>query len=87
MHRCSVDGCPNEAAYEALLYDFEPEEGAVSLVQDESCPYICVEHAIENEREASGERLPWQVVEYPFTNRARHAGLTVYRQLEPALLA
>jgi hypothetical protein len=87
MHRCCVDGCPNEAAYEALLYDFEPEEGAVSFVPDGDCPYICVEHAIENERRAVGDRLPWGVVEYPHTNRAGHPGLTVYRQLEPALLA
>jgi hypothetical protein len=27
-HRCSVEGCPSLAAYEVMLYDFDPEEGA-----------------------------------------------------------
>lgn len=87
MHRCTVEGCPNVAAYEVLLYDFDPAEGAVSLLADDSCPYICVEHAIDNEHGAKGERLPWAVVEYPLTNRDRHPGLAVYKQLEPAWVA
>jgi hypothetical protein len=87
MHRCTVYGCPNVAAFEVLLYEFDPTEGAVSLVPDETCPFICVEHAIANEHEAVGERLPWAVIGYPYTNGDRHPGLAVYKQLEPAYAA
>jgi hypothetical protein len=64
-HRCGVDGCPNLAAYEVLHYSFDLEEGATVFAQDESCPYICVEHAIDNERHAQGERIRGGVVQYP----------------------
>lgn len=86
-HRCSVSGCPNLAGYEVVHYDFDPTEGAVVFVQDESCPFICVEHAIENERGSTGERAPHAVVAYPWTNRAGAPGLSVYLQLEPAWFA
>lgn len=82
-HRCCVDGCPNMAAYDALHYEFDLSEGAVVLEPDPDCPTICVEHAIENERLAEGERRPGAVVAYPHTNRARKPGLTIYRQLQP----
>jgi hypothetical protein len=82
-HRCAVDGCPNLAAYEVLIYDFELEEGAVVFEPDDTAPYLCVEHAVENERLAVGERLPGAVVAYPYTNRLSRPGLSVYRQLEP----
>jgi hypothetical protein len=85
--RCSVDGCPNLAAYEVQLYVFDPAEGAVALGPDDSCPFICVEHAIDNERQATDDRKPWLTVRYPHTNRDRHPGLTVYVQLEPAYVA
>lgn len=83
-HRCCVTGCPNLAAYDVMLYDFDPAEGTVVFRQDESCPYICVEHAIENERRAEGQRAPHAVVSYPHTNLDRAPGIAVYRQLEPA---
>jgi hypothetical protein len=86
-HRCSVEGCPNLAAYEVFLYDFDAREGAVLFRQDDTCPYICVEHAIDNERQASGERRLHSVIAYPYTNRARVPGLSVYRQQEPAYVA
>jgi hypothetical protein len=82
-HRCSVDGCPNLAAYEVVHYDFDVDEGAVLFEPDEDCPTICVEHAIENERRAAGDRRLGGVVEYPYTNRRRATGLTVYSQLPP----
>ncbi len=85
-HRCSVDGCPNLAAYDVMLYDFDPAEGAVVFTADAACPTICVEHAIANEKEARGERMPHRVVAYPYTNRGRMPGLTLYvqpRQLGP----
>jgi len=86
-HRCSVDGCPNLAAYEVFLYDFDAAEGAVVFDQDESCPFICVEHAIANERVATGNGRLHTVVAYPYTNRERRPGLSVYRQQEPAYVA
>ena len=87
MHRCCVDGCPNVAGFEVRLYEFDPAEGALALLEDESCPFICVEHAIDNERRARGDRLPWATTAYPYTNRGRHHGICVYAQLEPAYLA
>jgi hypothetical protein len=83
-HRCTVYGCPNLAAYEVFLYDFDDAEGAVLFNQDESCPFICVEHAIANERQATGSRRLHAVVDYPYTNRMRVPGISVYRQQEPA---
>lgn len=82
-HRCSVDGCPNLAAYEVLHYDFDLAEGAVIYEADESCPTLCVEHAIENERRAVGDRRPGETVVYPYTNLRGASGLTVLRQLQP----
>lgn len=81
-HRCAVDGCPNLAAFDVLLNDFDLHEGATALEPDETCPTICVEHAIANEREAVGERRPGAVVRYPFTNRRGAAGFTLYRQVQ-----
>jgi hypothetical protein len=86
-HRCCVDGCPNLAAYEVHIYGFEPAEGAVSFAVDDSCPFICIEHAIENERRATDDRKPWLTVRYPHTNRERVPGIVVYVQLEPAYVA
>jgi hypothetical protein len=86
-HRCAVEGCPNLAAYEVIHYSFGLHEGAVVFVQDEGCPYICVEHAIENERRAGGERALDAVVDYPHTNRLRRPGISIYRQQVPAYVA
>lgn len=82
-HRCSVEGCPNLAAYEVVHYDFDMDEGAIVFEPDADCPTICIEHALENERRAVGDRRPGGLVEYPYTNLARAPGLTVYRQLQP----
>jgi hypothetical protein len=82
-HRCAVEGCPNLAAYEVVHYDFDVAEGAIVLEPDEACPTICVEHAIENERRAVGDRRPGGLVEYPYTNQRAAPGLTIYRQLQP----
>lgn len=86
-HRCCVDGCPNLAAYEVHRYVFDLDEGAVAQVVDDSCPYICVEHAIENEARVTAAREPWAIIDYPFTNASRGPGLMVYVQLEPAYAA
>jgi hypothetical protein len=86
-HRCGVEGCPSLAAYEVIHYSFDLEEGALVFAQDESCPYICVEHAINNERNARGERAPDVVNDYPHTNRLRRPGISIYRQQVPAYVA
>jgi hypothetical protein len=82
-HRCSVEGCPSLAAYEVMLYAFDLEEGAVRFARDESCPHLCVEHAIANERGALGDRGVSASVSYPHTNRDRLTGVSVYLDLRP----
>ena len=82
-HRCAVEGCPNLAAYDVHRYDFDLAEGAVVFAVDEDCPAICVEHALENERRAEGERRPGSVVSYPYTNRRHATGYSVYLQPGP----
>ena len=86
-HRCAVEGCPNLAAYEVIHYSFDPSEGAVVFAQDEGCPYICVEHALDNERHARGVKSPDALIDYPYTNRAYLPGITIYRQQAPAYVA
>lgn len=80
-HRCSVDGCPSLAAYRVMLYHFDPAEGAVSFAEDESCPYLCREHALENEEEARGERSLYGRVAYPHTSRGGDRGISLYLDL------
>jgi hypothetical protein len=83
-HRCAVEGCPNLAAYEVMLYDFHPGEGAVRFERDETCPSLCLEHALDNERGAEGERGLHALVAYPHTNREGRRGVTVYLDLRAA---
>lgn len=83
-HRCVVEGRPSLAAYEVMLYGLELEEGTVRFTSDETCPYLCVEHAIDNERGAPGDRGVSGCVSYPHTNRDRRPGVSVYRDLPPA---
>jgi hypothetical protein len=70
-----------------FVYDFDSAEGAIVFDEDETCPFICIEHAIDNERHAIGERRLHGRVSYPYTNRHGMRGLTVYRQQEPAYIA
>lgn len=86
-HRCSVDGCPALAAYRVLLYDFDPVEGAIRFAPDETCPYLCREHAAENERHADGERGMHARITYPHTNRDGALGVSIYLDLPPADVA
>jgi len=80
-HRCSVDGCPSLAAYRVMLYDFDPVEGAIRFEPDETCPYLCREHAVDNEEHARGRRAPRVRVTYPYTNRDGRHGLSIYLDL------
>lgn len=86
-HRCAVEGCPNLAAYEVMLYDLDPAEGAVRFERDGTCPYLCVEHVQDNEHGARGERGVHGSVAYPHTNREGRAGLSIYLDLRPADVA
>lgn len=86
-HRCSVTGCPNLAAYEVIQYSFDLAEGAVTFAADQGCPFICVEHALDNEQRAVGPKSAHDVVAYPYTNETRAPGISIYRQLEPAYTA
>lgn len=86
-HRCGVEGCPSLAAYEVIHYSFDLAEGAATFALDDSCPYICVEHALANERGARGAKLPDSVADYLYTNRSHLPGISIYRQLEPAYVA
>ena len=80
-HRCSVEGCPSLAAYRVLLYDFDHVGGAVRFTPDDTCPYLCLEHAADNERHARGERGTHASVAYPHTNRSGERGLSIYLDL------
>jgi hypothetical protein len=83
-HRCPVEGCPNLAVYEVRVYEFDLGEGAVRFERDETCPYLCIEHAVDNERGAHGERGLHALVVYPHTNRDRKPGVSIYLDLPPA---
>lgn len=78
---CRVEACRNPADYEVILYDFYTEVGDVFFERDFTCPYICCEHAVENEERAVGVREPRGSVSYPCTNRERAQGFTIYRPL------
>ncbi len=83
VHRCTVDGCPNRAAYEVVHYDFDPTEGAVVFHEDVSRPYLCVEHAIENERSCAISYDQGRVIgNYPYTNAEHAVGRSIYRPVE-----
>ncbi len=86
-HRCSVGGCPNLAAYEVMLYDFDSEEGAVRFERDETCPYLCLEHAVDNERGAEGARGVHGLLAYPHTNGELRHGMSIYLELRSVDIA
>jgi hypothetical protein len=86
-HRCSVDGCPNLAAYCVMLYDFEPIGGAIRFEEDPSCPHLCREHAADNEEQARGDRGTHARVVYPYTNQAGEHGVSIYLDLPLADVA
>ncbi len=84
---CAVGGCNREAEYEVILYDFYPADGTVFFETDLTCPAICRSHAIENEAGANGVRQPRGAVVYPYTNRNRAQGFTIYRPISEAHLS
>ena len=80
--QCGVKGCRNPAYVEVILYDIYPSEEKVFFQQDFTCPFLCGEHMVENERKAKGKREPRGYVSYPFTNKESAQGFTIYRPLE-----
>lgn len=80
-HRCSVDGCPSLADYRVMLYAFDTIGGAIRFEPDLSCPYLCREHAADNEQQARGERGTDARVVYPYTNKGGEHGLSLYLDL------
>ena len=79
--RCSVPGCGKHAEMAVLFEDFYPHNGQFFRAQDHTCPYLCREHAIDNERRAVGTPSPREPMRYPYTNRAHGQGVSAYLPL------
>lgn len=77
---CAVAGCGNRASVEVILYDVY-QHGEVYFERDETCPYLCCDHMVENESQARGARMPRGHIDYPHTNRSGLRGFTIYRPL------
>jgi hypothetical protein len=86
VRQCQVPGCTHDAAFEVFLYQYagHPGRSDVRSKLDPTCPFICDEHAAENESGALGERNATGGLEYPYTNLERAHALTIYRPMEPA---
>jgi hypothetical protein len=82
--KCSVTDCGEDAYVEVILYDVytAKAERKVFFKRDHTCPFLCRDHMVENEKGAEGERKPRGVTRYPFTNRHAAQGFTIYRPLE-----
>lgn len=80
--KCSVTSCSSDAICEVILFDVYTHDGTVFFEQDSTCPYLCADHILENEKEAKGERKPRGVVHYPYTNQHRAQGFTIYKPLK-----
>ena len=77
--KCCIEGCDQTAEFEVILYDLY--EGNVSFEQDVTCPYLCSEHADENANKSVGIRETGGFIEYPYTNRHKTQGFTIYRPI------
>jgi hypothetical protein len=60
MRQCQVPGCRRDAEYEVFLYDPRPRVGKTEapLQQDQTCLFICEQHASENEQRTQGGQEP-----------------------------
>jgi hypothetical protein len=77
---CSVTGCGDAAAVEVRLYDVYPD-GTLFDERDNTCPFLCSRHLVENENGANGVRKPRGIMRYPHSNRHFAQGFTIYRRL------
>lgn len=82
--KCSVADCSETADFKVALYDFY-STGTLFLEQDRTCPFLCAEHAWENETKASGVRRPRGTVTYPYSNLGLAQGFTIYVPLDMEL--
>ena len=63
---CSVPGCSAPADYAAFLVDDVPRWGP--YFEPSQCPYLCHDHAVENEQKATGGlRVDRSWIQYPYT--------------------
>jgi hypothetical protein len=79
--KCAVPGCAEAAVVEVRLYDLYLHPVVVFDEQDYTCPYLCAVHLEQNEEEAKGERTRRAWMQYPYTNRHKAQGFTIYRDL------
>ena len=80
--KCCAPACDKEAGYEVILYDIYLDGGGVFFEQDYTCPFLCEAHVLLNEAGAEGVRRPRGHVTYPYTNRHRAQGFTIYKPIE-----
>ena len=78
---CAFSPSPSLADHRVLLYAFDTIGGAIRFEPDLSCPYLCREHAADNEQRARGERGTDVRVVYPYTNQGGEHGLSIYLDL------
>lgn len=81
-NKCSVPGCDIDAYVEVHQYAtiVGPNPRVLDEV-DETCPYLCHGHYDNNELSAHGSRALGQTVHYPYTNKNKLPGFSVYRNL------
>ncbi len=83
IHQCAAPGCSTVATVEVYLYDvYANSTGEVFFEIDSTCPFLCTEHLMENEKGAKGERKPRGCTTYPFSNSQGAQGFTIYRSLD-----
>ena len=81
---CRAPDCMRIATVEVILYDvyLYGRDADVFFEQDFTCPFLCSEHVLENEKKMQGTRAPRETTYYPFTNRHGAQGFTIYRPLD-----
>jgi hypothetical protein len=82
--KCCAPDCTRDACFIVYLYDIYPYyDGNADIFcqRDYTCPYLCDQHMAENEEKARGTREPRGFMQYPYTNRNRANGFTIYRWL------
>jgi len=82
--KCRVPGCKRNATIEVILYDFYDNTGTPFFERDSTCPFLCAEHAIENEHTAVGSRGPKyqkHKIKYRYTKKRPTTGFSVYLPL------
>lgn len=79
--KCAAPNCERNAEFEVYLYDYYYEIDDEFFEQDFTCPFLCLFHMEQNEREAIGIRRPRGMMHYPFTNKGHGQGYSRYAPL------